>query len=55
VAAGSRYSYFGHDEWRNLALEVKTLEKAIAVRRRILSAFEAAEAATATSSAATST
>jgi len=43
VAAGSRYSYFGHDEWRDLALEVKTLEKALAVRRRILSAFEAAE------------
>jgi NADH:ubiquinone reductase (H+-translocating) len=43
VAAGSRYSYFGHEEWQELAPEVKTLETAIAVRRRILTAFEAAE------------
>src|SRR3954469_6015124 len=28
VAAGSSYSYFGHDEWREHALEVKTLESA---------------------------
>jgi NADH:ubiquinone reductase (H+-translocating) len=44
VAAGSTYSYFGHEDWRELALEVKTLENAISVRGRILSAFEAAEA-----------
>jgi NADH:ubiquinone reductase (H+-translocating) len=44
VAAGSTYSYFGHEDWRDLALEVKTLENAISVRGRILSAFEAAEA-----------
>jgi NADH dehydrogenase len=43
VAAGSRYSYFGHDEWRQLAPDVKTLESALEVRRRILLAFEAAE------------
>lgn len=43
VAAGSRYSYFGHDEWRHSAFEVKTLESALAVRRRIFTAFEAAE------------
>ena len=43
VAAGSRYSYFGHDEWRQFALEVKSLESAVAVRRRIFTAFEAAE------------
>jgi NADH dehydrogenase len=43
VAGGSRYSYFGHDEWREVAPEVKSLESAIAVRGRILSAFEAAE------------
>lgn len=43
VAAGSEYSYFGHDEWRRSALEVKTLESALAVRARILEAFETAE------------
>jgi NADH dehydrogenase len=43
VAGGSRYAYFGHDEWRRVAPEVKSLESALAVRGRILSAFEAAE------------
>ena len=43
VAAGSSYSYFGHEDWRTVALEVKSLESALAVRQRILSAFEAAE------------
>ena len=43
VAGGSRYSYFGHDEWREYAAEVKSLESALTVRGRILSAFEAAE------------
>jgi NADH dehydrogenase len=43
AAGGSRYSYFGHDEWQELAPEVKSLESALAVRGRILSAFEAAE------------
>jgi NADH dehydrogenase len=46
VAAGSHYNYFGHDDWRELALEVKSLESALAVRARILRAFEAAEMAT---------
>jgi NADH dehydrogenase len=44
VAGGSRYSYFGHDEWSEHAAEVKSLESAILVRGRILAAFEAAEA-----------
>jgi NADH dehydrogenase len=43
VAGGSRYSYFGHDEWSEHAAEVKSLESALSVRGRILSAFEAAE------------
>jgi len=43
VAAGSNYSYFDHDEWRPLAPDVKSLESALEVRRRILTAFEAAE------------
>jgi NADH dehydrogenase len=43
VAGGSHYSYFGHDEWSEHAAEVKSLESALTVRGRILSAFEAAE------------
>jgi NADH dehydrogenase len=43
VAGGSRYSYFGHDEWQHFAPELKSLEGALTLRRRILSAFEAAE------------
>jgi len=43
VAAGSLYSYFGHDEWRALAPDVKSIESALDVRRRLLTAFEAAE------------
>jgi NADH dehydrogenase len=45
VAAGSRYAYFGHDEWRAVALEVKSLDSALRVRSQILTAFEAAELA----------
>jgi NADH:quinone reductase (non-electrogenic) len=43
VSGGSAYSYFGHDEWRPFALEVKSLDSALEVRSRILGAFEAAE------------
>jgi NADH dehydrogenase len=43
VAAGSHYTYFGHDEWQAHALEVKSLDSALLVRARILRAFEAAE------------
>jgi NADH dehydrogenase len=43
VAGGSRYSYFGHDDWPEIAPEVKSMESALLVRERILSAFEAAE------------
>jgi NADH dehydrogenase len=43
VAGGSSYSYFGHDDWRPFAPDVKSLESALDVRRRILTAFEAAE------------
>jgi NADH:ubiquinone reductase (H+-translocating) len=44
VAGGSHYSYFGHEEWQMYAAEVKSLESALAVRSRLLAAFEAAEA-----------
>jgi NADH dehydrogenase len=43
VAAGSSYSYFGHDEFAQYAAEVKTLQSALVVRSRILRAFERAE------------
>jgi NADH:quinone reductase (non-electrogenic) len=46
VAGGSRYSYFGHDDWSEFAAEVKSLESALTVRSRILEAFEAAESET---------
>src|ERR1700756_2488700 len=39
VAGGSRYSFFGHDEWAEFAEEVKSLESALVARGRILSAF----------------
>ena len=44
VSGGSQYSYFGHEDWREHAAEVKSLESALTVRTRLLSAFEAAEA-----------
>jgi NADH dehydrogenase len=43
VSGGSQYAYFGHDDWRRYAAEVKSLESAIVARGRLLSAFEAAE------------
>jgi NADH:ubiquinone reductase (H+-translocating) len=43
VAAGAAHAYFGHDEWRHSAPGLKSLEDAIEIRRRILTAFEAAE------------
>ena len=43
VAVGSRYSYFGHDEWAEFAPELKTLDGALDLRDRILLAFESAE------------
>lgn len=43
VSAGSQYNYFGHEQWQALAANLKTLEGALAIRRRILEAFEAAE------------
>jgi NADH dehydrogenase len=46
VAAGSRYSYFGHDEWAQHAPELKSLDGALDLRDRILLAFESAETET---------
>ena len=44
VAAGVTHSYFGHDEWAKFAPGLKTLEDAEEIRRRVLTAFERAEA-----------
>ncbi len=44
VAAGAAHSYFGNDAWGQHAPGLKTLHDALAIRRKILMAFEAAEA-----------
>ncbi|MGS5087882.1 NAD(P)/FAD-dependent oxidoreductase [Hydrogenophaga sp. A37] len=46
VASGAAHAYFGHDEWAAHAPGLKTLDDALAIRRRLLLAFEQAEAAT---------
>jgi NADH dehydrogenase len=43
VAGGARHSYFGKDEWERFAPGLKSLEDALEVRRRVLTAFEQAE------------
>ncbi len=43
LAAGARHAYFGHDEWERHAPGLKTVEDALEIRRRVLSAFEVAE------------
>jgi len=43
VATGTSHTYFGHDDWAPYAPGLKTLEDALAIRRRILVAFEQAE------------
>ena len=46
VASGATHAYFGHDEWAAHAPGLKTLDDALLIRRRLLLAFERAEAAT---------
>jgi NADH dehydrogenase len=43
VAAGATHAYFGHEDWAAHAPGLKTLDDALAIRRRVLTAFEAAE------------
>jgi NADH dehydrogenase len=43
VATGSTHAYFGRDDWAAHAPGLKTMDDALAIRRRILSAFEIAE------------
>ena len=45
IATGSEPSYFGHADWRDAAPGLKDLEDALALRRRILGAFEQAAVA----------
>src|SRR6201999_693198 len=42
-ACGAQHSYFGKPEWEPFAPGLKTIEQAIEIRRRVLSAFENAE------------
>ncbi|HYL85486.1 MAG TPA: NAD(P)/FAD-dependent oxidoreductase [Candidatus Angelobacter sp.] len=44
LATGSTHSYFGHHEFEKYAPGLKTLADAVAVRNKILQAFEQAEA-----------
>jgi NADH dehydrogenase len=44
VASGATHAYFGHDEWAPHAPGLKTLDDALHIRRRLLLAFEHAEA-----------
>ena len=44
VASGATHAYFGHDEWERYAPGLKNLDDAFAIRARVLSAFEEAEA-----------
>ena len=44
LATGAGQSYFGHDEWEAYAPGLKSIEDATAIRRKLLIAFEAAEA-----------
>ncbi len=43
LAPGARHSYFGRDDWEELAPGLKSLEDAREIRRRFLLAFEEAE------------
>jgi len=44
LATGATHTYFGHDEWAAHAPGLKTLDDALHLRRRLLLAFERAEA-----------
>ena len=45
LASGATHAYFGHDDWAANAPGLKTLDDALVIRRRLLHAFERAEAA----------
>ena len=43
LATGIQYNYFGHDEWRQFAPGLESLDEADVIRGKILRAFERAE------------
>ncbi len=43
VATGAVYDYFGHADWPQHAPSLETVESALAIRQRLLAAYEAAE------------
>jgi NADH:ubiquinone reductase (H+-translocating) len=43
LAAGASHTYFGHDEWSEVAPGLKSLDDALTIRGRVLTAFEEAE------------
>src|SRR4051794_40575387 len=43
VATGATHSYFGKDQWAQLAPGLKSVEDALEIRRRVFLAYEAAE------------
>ena len=46
LASGATHAYFGNDQWAQHAPGLKTLDDALDLRRKLLRAFERAEAAT---------
>lgn len=43
VATGNQSTYFGHDEWRQHAPGLKSIEEALTIRQKVFQAFELAE------------
>jgi NADH dehydrogenase len=43
LATGAAYSFFGHEEWAEHTLVLKTIDDALAIRHRLLGSFEEAE------------
>src|SRR4030095_3174362 len=43
IATGSDYQYFGHEHWRPYAPSLDGLQSALAMRQRLLAAYEQAE------------
>jgi NADH dehydrogenase len=43
LATGSQYNYFGHDEWKDHAPGLKSIDDAINIRERILYSLEIAD------------
>ncbi len=46
LACGVRHAYFGNDDWEQHAPGLKSLEEALEIRSRVLSAYERAEVET---------